>query len=387
MPTLISIRPKACLVYVRNRKSTPFRSAIPATVRLAEAPISVPLPPRQAPNDRAHHSGANCSGPPRCGANSRISGIIAATNGMLSTMAERTADPQRIAMAVAVGSCPVAAISCCAAMLSSPAASMPCTMTNSPRKKKIVIQSTSAKVSVTRKVCFSFSRWCSKLWNSIRIAAPNSAIVPGCNLSGPANTKAAITPKITISEARISGMSVIMPRSSSDMTRARASGHDRRHQRQHRQHRPGLGAPLFGGPHSQVLEHAAAPRDRHQHHHPGQQRDRVEINAADRLVLAQHAGDDHRAGAEHRDDRAVDPVGDDEDVAQDKQDRRRPDRINSEKPRPGGDLMHARSFLLPIVPPGRSSESIAAKGRGGGAAQSGTFRAYRFGGWARLQQF
>ena len=40
-----------------KRKGMPARSAMPATVRLAEAPISVPLPPRQAPSESDHHSG------------------------------------------------------------------------------------------------------------------------------------------------------------------------------------------------------------------------------------------------------------------------------------------------------------------------------------------
>src|SRR5216683_2565009 len=80
---------------------------MPATVRLAEAPMSVPLPPRQAPSDSAHHSGMMCWGPPRCGAICLISGIIAATNGMLSTIAESTAEPQRMATAVVSKSPPV----------------------------------------------------------------------------------------------------------------------------------------------------------------------------------------------------------------------------------------------------------------------------------------
>ena len=73
---------------------------MPATARLAEAPISVPLPPRQAPSESAHHSGITCSAPPRCGAISLISGTIAATNGMLSTIAERNAKPHRMTTAV-----------------------------------------------------------------------------------------------------------------------------------------------------------------------------------------------------------------------------------------------------------------------------------------------
>src|SRR4030088_2525808 len=45
------------------------------------------------------------------------------------------------------------------------------------------------------------------------MAAPNSAIVPGCRLSGPAATKAAMTAPITSSEVRISGGGGRLPRS------------------------------------------------------------------------------------------------------------------------------------------------------------------------------
>jgi hypothetical protein len=70
---------------------------MPATVRLAEAPINVPLPPRQAPSDKHHHSGSILSAPPKAGAMLLMSGIMVATKGMLSTIAESTADAHRIA--------------------------------------------------------------------------------------------------------------------------------------------------------------------------------------------------------------------------------------------------------------------------------------------------
>jgi len=41
----------------RPLSESPARSPMPATVRFAEAPISVPLPPKQAPRDSAHQSG------------------------------------------------------------------------------------------------------------------------------------------------------------------------------------------------------------------------------------------------------------------------------------------------------------------------------------------
>ena len=90
----------------------------------------------QAPSDKAHHSGITCSAPPRCGAISRISGIIAATNGILSTIADKMAEPHRITTAVAAGSSPVSRIRRCAARSSTPATSMPWTMTNSPMKEE-----------------------------------------------------------------------------------------------------------------------------------------------------------------------------------------------------------------------------------------------------------
>src|SRR4051794_40190251 len=97
MATLTSIIGKAYAVYFMNEKPIPLRSAMPATVRFAEAPISVPLPPRQAPSDRHHHRGWMASGPPKAGAMFLISGIMVATKGMLSTIADNTAEAQRIA--------------------------------------------------------------------------------------------------------------------------------------------------------------------------------------------------------------------------------------------------------------------------------------------------
>ena len=64
MTMLTNIMGKAYIVYVRNRNGMPLRSAIPATVRFADAPISVPLPPRQAPSESDHHSGSILSAPP-----------------------------------------------------------------------------------------------------------------------------------------------------------------------------------------------------------------------------------------------------------------------------------------------------------------------------------
>src|SRR4029453_17655032 len=91
-----SIRGKAILMYSTNRKVVPARSDSPATTRFAEAPISVPFPPRQAPSDSAHHKGSNAASPPNADPIALISGIIVATNGILSMNADSTADAHRI---------------------------------------------------------------------------------------------------------------------------------------------------------------------------------------------------------------------------------------------------------------------------------------------------
>ena len=87
-----------------NRMGCPERSANPATTRFADAPISVPFPPRHAPSASDHHRGIKCSVPPNAGAMDLISGIMVATKGMLSTKAERIAEPHSMAMVVEVRS-------------------------------------------------------------------------------------------------------------------------------------------------------------------------------------------------------------------------------------------------------------------------------------------
>src|SRR5215470_18798947 len=105
--TLISIIGRANFRKVRKRNGMPARSAMPATVRLALAPISVPLPPRQAPSDSDHQRGRIAAGPPKVGAMFLITGIIVATKGILSMIAERNAEAQRITSAVAARLPPV----------------------------------------------------------------------------------------------------------------------------------------------------------------------------------------------------------------------------------------------------------------------------------------
>ena len=54
-----SINGNANFIKDTNPIWTPFFSAMPATMTFAEAPMSVPFPPRQAPKDKAHQSGSN----------------------------------------------------------------------------------------------------------------------------------------------------------------------------------------------------------------------------------------------------------------------------------------------------------------------------------------
>ena len=77
----------------------PSRCAMPATMTLAEAAISEPLPPKQAPSDKAHQTGIMASRPPREVSIDLIIGIMVATNGMLSMAVDTKADNQTTIMA------------------------------------------------------------------------------------------------------------------------------------------------------------------------------------------------------------------------------------------------------------------------------------------------
>src|SRR5664280_2867865 len=91
---------------------------------------------------------------------------------------------------------PVAATSLLASSVSRPPTSTPCTTTNRPMKKKMVIHSTSPKVEWM--LCAAFSELCTQLSSSIRMAAPDMAMVAGSRCSGRASTKATITtPRMT----------------------------------------------------------------------------------------------------------------------------------------------------------------------------------------------
>ena len=98
-----SITGNAVFINGINAIWTPFFSAIPATITFAEAPMSVPFPPRQAPKDNAHQSGSNSDGeiPPKLPI-SWINGIMVATKGMLSTKADAIAENHKINIPVSV---------------------------------------------------------------------------------------------------------------------------------------------------------------------------------------------------------------------------------------------------------------------------------------------
>ena len=72
----------------------PSRAAMLAMITFAEAPIIVPLPPKHAPKDKAHHAGIITSLPPMLSSIDLSIGIIVATKGMLSTMLDRMAETQ-----------------------------------------------------------------------------------------------------------------------------------------------------------------------------------------------------------------------------------------------------------------------------------------------------
>src|SRR5258706_2738994 len=80
MTMLISIIGRACFRKVTKRKGTPARSAMPATVRLALAPISVPLSPRQAPSESVHHSSRS----------NEVAELLDAESGLLDDRSQRT---------------------------------------------------------------------------------------------------------------------------------------------------------------------------------------------------------------------------------------------------------------------------------------------------------
>ena len=111
-----------------------------ATTTLALAPISVPLPPKQAPKANDHHIGSRLLSP-ICPI-SCISGISVATKGILSIKAEATALIHKISIAVALTLPLVSLIASAASILITPVSTSAPTRTNKPAKKNIASHST-----------------------------------------------------------------------------------------------------------------------------------------------------------------------------------------------------------------------------------------------------
>ena len=94
---------KATIKYLAKEIFSPWIAAILATTTLALAPISVPFPPRHAPNDNAHHNGSRFVIP--IAPISLIIGMRVATNGILSINAEAIALSHKMSIVVLVKSC------------------------------------------------------------------------------------------------------------------------------------------------------------------------------------------------------------------------------------------------------------------------------------------
>ena len=148
-------------------RTCPF-SAKPIPTTFALAPIIVPFPPRQAPRASAHQSSNACSGAmPTC--ISIITGIITATNGMLSRNIEIIPADQSMIRRVIV-KLSVSPVSVWLMKSRKPVASSPAAIMKRPMKNRSVGHSTF--VSVSWKLT-------SFVVKSSKIIAPTIAIIPG----------------------------------------------------------------------------------------------------------------------------------------------------------------------------------------------------------------
>ena len=130
---------KATIKYLAKEIFSPWIAAILATTTLALAPISVPFPPRHAPNDNAHHNGSRFVIP--IAPISLIIGMRVATNGILSINAEAIALSHKISIVVLVKSLAVISNTFSANYLITPVSTNPPTKMNKPAKKKIASHS------------------------------------------------------------------------------------------------------------------------------------------------------------------------------------------------------------------------------------------------------
>ena len=126
---------KATIKYLAKEIFSPWIAAILATTTLALAPISVPFPPRHAPNDNAHHNGSRFVIP--IAPISLIIGMRVATNGILSINAEAIALSHKMSIVVLVKSPAVISNTFSANNLITPVSTNPPTKMNKPAKKNI----------------------------------------------------------------------------------------------------------------------------------------------------------------------------------------------------------------------------------------------------------
>ncbi|OPZ90871.1 MAG: hypothetical protein BWY73_01227 [candidate division TA06 bacterium ADurb.Bin417] len=116
-----------------------------ATTMLAAAPVSVPLPPRQAPSERAHQSITAWGG--IWAVTVFSSGIIEATKGTAPTKAAAKAEIQRTSRAVSRRCPSVRPRIDRPRKAKTPCLSTAATTMKRPMKKKMVVHSTSWNIS------------------------------------------------------------------------------------------------------------------------------------------------------------------------------------------------------------------------------------------------
>src|SRR5918997_2816927 len=122
----------------QNLNDIPSLPTSPATTRLAEAPMRVKFPPRQAPRESDHHNGSTVAASyPRAWASSSITGTIVAVKGMLSTIPEAKPLPHITTRAVTARDFDAEARNSATSEIKPVASSVP-TITKSPTKNSIV---------------------------------------------------------------------------------------------------------------------------------------------------------------------------------------------------------------------------------------------------------
>ena len=118
----------------------PLLAAMEVPTTLADAPIGVAFPPMSVPIARVHASTDRSI--PSVAARLRITGIMVAAKGILSTNALATADPHRMIAMITSALPPPASPIREASNSSTPVCSKPLITTNRPMKNNSVFQST-----------------------------------------------------------------------------------------------------------------------------------------------------------------------------------------------------------------------------------------------------